>query len=535
MFYSIVINVNMPQIMSAVPPQLSPIPPKNSRLSIFHLNDLHGQTDNLHDVLLASREFDSKQSKEVDTLKLSGGDNVSGGDSKKNLMIASFMNAMKIDATAVGNHEFDAGAQELGSCIGANKAQFISSNMEIAAGNPLSGKISKSAIKEINGTKYGIVGLTAPDLMTVVTKKEVLNGVNIADTTKSAQDIQQEIDALRAQGTDRIILLSHSGYEFDKAFAQKLSGVDVIISAHSHDAIKSTKEGENLVRSASGEPVLIVQAGDNGRYYGICDIDFDANGIITSISNRITKTRSQKNPLIEYIKNANLGVSPTIANIKEIDPFPENKRKSPCAWSNLLADSMRAELGTDIAIVNSANTRKVPSAGPLTQRDVTESSPMHNKLMATTISEKELVAAIRAASLRSLGRDDGEPGLLQVGGLRYTVDTAGNLLDMNFIDKQGVQTQINVNAPSDKVYTVALDNFVMDGREYPELKLQGREVKTYDFDKDKTAMDFISKNSQSRSLVVKDDGRLKIMQTSMPLQSSNSMQNFLGLTSPKTR
>jgi len=528
MFYITVINVNMPQNVSAVPP----IPPKNSRLSIFHLNDLHGQTDNLHDVLLASKEFDAKCGTSVDKLKLSGGDNVSGGDAVKNRMMADFLNVMNIDATAVGNHEFDAGAGEFGNFIEANKAKFVSSNLEIAAANPLSGKISKSIIKEVNGTKYGIAGITTPELGITVTRVEFLDGVKAADANRTAQDVQREIDALKAQGVNRVILLSHSGFEFDKALAQRLHGADVIISAHSHHATKDTKEGENLVRSATGEPVLIVQAGDNGRYYGVCDIDFDANGVIEKVSGRVTETRAKKSPLVEHVKNSSLGVSPTIAHITEIDPFPKKKRVSPCAWTNLLTDAMRAELGTEIAIVNSANTRKVPSAGALTQRDVTETSPMKNKLMTTTISERELVAAIRSAASRSLGREDGEPGLLQVGGLNYTVDAAGNLLDMNFTDKQGAQTKINVNAPSERVYSITLDSFLMDGREYPELKLKGREIKTYEFDKDKTAMDYISKITQGgqKQLSVKDDGRLKIVQTLAPPQPSNSMQSFLGLT-----
>ncbi len=529
MFYGNMINVNMPPIVSTVPP-------KSNRLSIFHLNDLHGQTDNLHDVLLASREFDEKNDPGVDKLKLSGGDNVSGGDVKKNGMIASFFNAMNIDATAVGNHEFDAGAGSFGDFIDANKAKFLSSNLEFATENPLNGKISKSLIKEINGTKYGIVGLTTPDLPTVI-KAEALDGTKVDDAVKTVQDVQKEINTLREQGVSKVILLSHSGYEFDKKLAGKISGADVIISGHSHDAIKKTKEGENLLWSKTGEPVVIVQAGDNGRYYGICDIDFDENGVITTVSNRISKTRARKNPLIEYVKNVCLGVSPTIAYVVAADPFPENKRKSPCAWTNLLADAMKAELGTEIALINSANTRKVPSVGTLTKRDVTETSPMKNKLMTTTISETELVSAIRSAALKTLGRDDGEPGLLQVSGLNYTVDTKGNLLDMNFVGTQGAQTKIDVNSPSDRVYTVALDDFLMDGREYPELKLQGREVKTYDFDKDKTMMDNIAKYTPGNNptLIIKDDGRLKIMQTSAPQQSSNSTQNFLGLTSPKTR
>ncbi len=505
---------------------------QNSRLSIFYLNDLHGQTDNLHSMLIASRNFDDKNTG-ADKLKLSGGDNFAGGDVKKNLMVASFLNVMNIDATAVGNHEFDAGTGFLDDFIRNSKAEFLSSNVKFENQSPLHNAVKESVIKEVNGTKYGIIGLSTPDLGTTITKKEGLNGITVKNNEQSTQEVQKQINELRAQGVNRIILLSHSGYIFDKELAQKTHGIDVIISAHSHDAIKGVTEGENLVKGTNGESVLIVQAGENGHFYGVCDIEFNDNGFITRVGNQITKTQSYKSPLIEHVKNATLGTSPKVADIKEIDPIPPNRRIAPCAWTNLLADSMRVQLGTDIAFINSANTRKVPQAGDLTQRDIFDTTPMKNKLVTTTINEKQIVEAIKAAAQKTMSRDDGEPGLLQVAGLDYAIDTKGNLIYLNFIDTNGTKTKINTDAPSDKTYTVALDNFVADGREYPELKLPN--LKLHEFDKDKTAGDYITKITQEGKLPlsIKDDGRLKIIQTSMPRQSNNNTQNFLGLTLPK--
>ena len=56
-----------------------------------------------------------------------------------------------------------------------------------------------------------------------------------------------------------------------------------------------------------------------------------------------------------------------------------------------MADSMKNELGTDIAIINSANIRKVPQIGTITENDITESAPMKNKLIKTKLTQKQLV------------------------------------------------------------------------------------------------------------------------------------------------
>ena len=112
----------------------------------------------------------------------------------------------------------------------------------------------------------------------------------------------------------------------------------------------------------------------------------------------------------------------------------------------------------------------------------------------------------------------GEPGLMYASGLTYTITKNGDLVELNFVDKQGNKTPIDINNPSDtKFYTVAHDTFVAEPREkmeYPGMLIashKNQEVQHFDFDKDKTLIDYIRKLPNKDDLRIVDDGRIKII------------------------
>ena len=172
----------------------------NTKLKIFYTNDWHGQTDNLGGILGASLHFDSTtKGQKLDTLKLIAGDSWSGANTKKNNLILNLMNYMGFDACALGNHEFDAGTQAMLDTVNnSTNTKFVSANIQTTGGNKLKG-IESSFIKEENGNKYGVIGLSPLDLKTVVAEEKVsdIDVHNFDNTVKSAQ---QEIDNMRAQG-----------------------------------------------------------------------------------------------------------------------------------------------------------------------------------------------------------------------------------------------------------------------------------------------------------------------------------------------
>ena len=504
-------------------------PSNGSKLSIYYYNDTHGNTDTMADVINNAKRFqeNSKDSKDT-TFILSAGDNCSGADAKKNEFVFDIMqNIMGVELSAVGNHEVDATGAGFYDAAKNKKTTFVATNVTFDDDNKMKDFVKKSVIKEKNGIKYGFIGAMPIDFK-MCTKEASQKGVHVMDLNHTVTALQNEINNLKSQGVQRIIMLSHVGYDADKEIVPQLDGVDIVIGGHTHSVIDGAKKNENVLKSKSGEPVIITQGGENGHYYGILNVEFDNKGILTKVNNNLVSTQNKsKNPVIEYVKTQILGISPHVGTIKQSEPLPKNRRIEPSGWTELMADAMRSELDCDIAIINSANTRKVPKEGNLTERDVMESAPMKNNLLKVKITQKQLVEAVKNAAKNTMTAQDGYPGLLQGSGFTYKIEDTGELLELKVLDKNGQYVSVDINNPSEDItYTAVYDSFVAkkDG-ETPELapKFKAQE---FDFDKDYTMCQYISKLKDKEAIVVKRDNRIEIVQTSKEKQKGSSIRNI---------
>ena len=170
-------------------------PAKNNRLLIFHYNDLHGNTDELAGVMEAGKTFDNNASS-YDTFMFSGGDNVSGGDVKKNEVVMDLMqNEMGVDASAVGNHEIDATSDGLSEFAKGHKIDFVATNVKYDDDSPMKNVTKKSVIKIENGTKYGLIGAMPLDFESC-TKKSVQEDIEVMDFDDTIEALQEEINNL---------------------------------------------------------------------------------------------------------------------------------------------------------------------------------------------------------------------------------------------------------------------------------------------------------------------------------------------------
>ena len=483
-------------------------------LKVGYVNDLHGQTNNMMRILSGIKG----------DIILSGGDN-DIGDEKNRIVhdaTAKFLNLAGITATALGNHEMDTTQGDLketakkfnGNILAVNieqKPLKHQDNNEIEIFNKTDIKdfIKPSMVVEIKGQKIGLIGTTPIDLTKRATHADYHKDCSAHDINQTTELIQEEINKLQAKGINKIILLSHLGLQLDKEIIKKTSGIDVIVGGHTHELLEDIIEGENLFYSKSGEPVIITEAGKDGKHFGELNLIFDKNGIITKAQNNIGISGDYHRNLVhQYIFNEILGKPEQIGLIEYAPPAPKSlMEENPHA--NFMCDAMKYEMNADVAIWNNAGTRNYFKKGGIDSSDIKEIAPFADNISVAEVSEQTLVNAFRTAIETSYNTHGNKPGLLAVSGLNYTVDTKNKTLaGMNYIDKNGFEHPINVTNPDkNKKYKVVADSFIMTwGKEFGVLA-QKDECEEYPFNKAFLTCKYIK--HLDKPIVINQTGRIK--------------------------
>jgi 5'-nucleotidase len=214
---------------------------------------------------------------------------------------AALMNTVCFDAFELGNHEFDEGDAGLRKFLdhlraGACQTPVLAANVEAAIGTPLAPTGSHDylqpyVLKKFGDITVGIIGIEVRGKTAVSSRP--LPSTRFADETATAQRM---IDELKARGIRHIVLVTHQGYENDKAMAAKLTDVDVIIGADSHTllgdfsgvGLSAAGPYPTLVRNRDGDPVCIGQAWEYTKAFGLMKVRFNAQGAIESCGGRAT-------------------------------------------------------------------------------------------------------------------------------------------------------------------------------------------------------------------------------------------------------
>lgn len=245
----------------------------------------------------------------------------------------AIMNAIGVDASALGNHEFDLGSPVFQSAIASSGAwvgaqfPFVTANLTVAAdsslrglsdasiggtatnafagqeASTLNGKIAPYVVvTQADGTKIGIVGSTTFELLT----KSSPNGTRPVDDNPAAVDandiaeiaaqIQAAVDALKALGINKIIEIDQiDSLGRTQQVAALVSGVDVWVTGGGHERLADANDvlvafnGHDAtaepgvtypigITGADGRPALIVTTDTEYSYLGRLVVDFDANG-----------------------------------------------------------------------------------------------------------------------------------------------------------------------------------------------------------------------------------------------------------------
>lgn len=486
---------------------------KKTNLSIFYINDVHGQVSKMKRIASAAHKYDEfiKQHPEVSPLKVSSGDICIGADSNLGAASTEFKKLVGIEVETLGNHEFDSDFNDFMEHINNSNTPIVITNIELDKNSPLQGKFKKSYIKTINGEKYGFLGILPPDLEERLKSPSMKQGIKVEDDDDTIEKLQEEVKKLEAQGINKIILLSHGGYPLEQKIAKKVSGIDIIHGGHSHNLIKGIEMNKNYFISPRKEPVIYTQAGGDGHHYGVLDITFQ-NGIIVAAKNNVIPTMNEAVDKTDAAKiDKYMGQNIVIGKIKHIDDFPKIKYTQEHPLANFMLDAIREEEKVDIAFMNSGSIRGTINKGDVTNQEISLIAPFKNKLCIAYISEADVVQTIENG-LKSLQTENRKPGIVQISGLKYVATTDGQLQELYFVKRNGEKEKINFKNPDkNKKYLAAFDDFMARGNEgFSGLHKINQLEKMYDYDKDYPVIQYIKKQN-NKPLSIKKDGRIKII------------------------
>lgn len=418
------------------------------KLKIIHTNDVHSHFDNYAKAVSLIREL-----KDENAILLEAGDfndfrsiELRG---TRGLAGIEILEAAGYDALTLGNNETYTGTETMAGMAAESSFPVISNNLLKKNGSPIEGVVP-SAILEKNGLKILVTG-SSPDL-------EEFNeglGISVLDFKKA---VLREIEKHRAE-VDLVILLSHVGTEADAILAEEVPGIDVIISAHDHKLYNEAKIINGTILNSAGSfgnhvgiLELVVEGPDVRLSHSatVPTADYDADERILEIlaDNKQKAVKALSQPLYKLAQ-------PLWHDVVEENPL-----------TNLIADSLKHMLKTDIGLMNSG----IANCGLfdfVTEKKLLEVSPSPLNVTRFEIQGKYLLKAFNGALDPQLCLADGRgPGFrgkfvgrLHISGAEIFHD-GEHVLSVKIGGEEIVP---------ERWYSVATSDYLQRGGGYPPL------------------------------------------------------------------
>lgn len=469
---------------------------QNYQLSLMHTSDTHGHLDQIAKRVTAVNNFRADY---PNALLIDSGDVFSGTlyfNEYRGLADIVFMNLMKYDVMTFGNHEFDLGTEgnnlALKEFVSAAEFPFVSSNVDFSKDADLSklflnettetpekGKIYNGIVKEIDGEKVGIFGLTTEDTINISSPVNIQFN-NYIEAAKKA------VTTFKAQGINKIVAVTHIGYDDNKEIDNDLElvawvdGIDVILGGHSHtrldEAVLITKDAEGNEK----DPTLISHTYQYGDFLGTINVEFDDNGVIVGQASKLISIADQEadveatailkeysDKVEEIMTQESGGVAVQALDNPRSggDNTKPSVRRNETPLGNLITDGMlkkAREFDPDVmmALQNGGGIRTSIDEGPITIGEIMKVLPFGNTLALMDISGAELKQAFEV----SLGQYPNENGgFLHVSGAKVTFDSskpAGErVISIQYRNVNGNLEEIN----NEVTYTIATNAFTAKG------------------------------------------------------------------------
>lgn len=399
---------------------------------------------------------------------------------------AEMLDRIGLDAMVIGNHEFDLGPAPLADFIDAVDFPVMTGNADVSADNRLAPDALKHVVLDFGGEKVGIIGVVTPDTAEISTPGPTVTFLD------PVPFVTGEIAALKAEGVERIVVLSHLGAPADIALAGQVGGIDAIVGGHSHTLFSNTDEKAPykypLMVDGPDGAVPIVSAGSYSKDLGHLALTWDDAGRVTAATGDTMLLDASVTPDPGILKRIDELAAPIetlkakiVAHVPaDIDGSRETCRAEECAMGDLVADAILARVkdqGVTIALQNGGGLRASIGAGEVSMGDVLAVLPFQNTLATFNIPGSAIVAALE----NGVSQVEEQAGRFpQVAGLRFTWDPKIAPGEERITSVEVREGDAWVPIDPAKVYLAATNNFMRAGGD-GYVSLRDEATNAYDY------------------------------------------------------
>ena len=420
---------------------------------IIHLNDVHcgfNETIGYDGFALYRRELESKYK---NVIAVDVGDHIQGGvlgSITEGEAVLETMNKIQFNVTTIGNHEFDYGIEQLHNLNSKLSNKYICLNVLFRKNKTR--VFEPSQIVEVGDTKIGFIGIVTP----LTFSKTYLSTVRESDGTSTYDflsdkeelysAIQGEVDKIRNSGANYVILLTHIGKDIEdftsNEILSKINGVNAILDGHTHKVYNETSKDKD------NKDIYIAQTGTKLANIGQLIIKPDGtihSEIITEVpepndktgAKQITRGKADRwvdteiNEFIDQIYgehseelNIQIGHSDYDFIIRpegSSDSHTIYCRYQECTLGNLVADSFREVVESNISYINGGAIRDSLLKGDISRRDILNVMPFFNSLFVKEITGQTFLDALEFGVSKLPNAFGGFP---QVSGCTFSVNTS---------------------------------------------------------------------------------------------------------------
>ncbi|MFN3743491.1 MAG: thiosulfohydrolase SoxB [Hyphomicrobiaceae bacterium] len=402
------------------------------------------------------------------TLLLDGGDTLHGSYTAlktKGADMLRVVEALGVDAMTA-HWEFTFGHERVRELFG-DKDGRGSAKIDFLAGNIVDNEFEEPVFKpwriyEKGGVRIGVIGQAFP-YTPIANPRWMIPAWSFGIRE---EEVRRHVAAVRAAGAEVVVLNSHNGFDVDRKLAGRVSGIDVILTAHTHDAIP---------RPEKVGTTLLIASGSNGKFLSRLDLDVKGGRIadfsyaLMPVLADVIAPDPEMARLIDEIRSPHEAMLST--ELARADTLLYRRGNFAGTLDDLICEAMLAERDAEICFSPGFRwgTSLVPGQ-PITWDDVYNATAITYPNVYRLPFRGEMIKAILEDVADNLFNPDPyyQQGgdMVRVGGMSFTVDVDAPM-GRRISDMKLMKT----GAPIDPVreYVVAGWASVNEGTEGPPI------------------------------------------------------------------